>query len=105
MGSVSVEITHRTLWGDCEIIFGKLTMSSSYATGGDTLNPRDLGLENITHLFISQRPAGYDLKWDKTNNKILAYQYPDLAGPATEVGTATNLSGVEADFIAIGVHG
>jgi len=108
MGSVSVSVTHQTVWGDVQIVFGTITMSNSYATGGDTLSTGDFGLTELNHLFLSTRTGGYVLAWDKANGKVLAYygDYDAAAdGALVQVAATTDLSSVVADFVAVGKHG
>ena len=81
---------------------GTITMSSSYATGGDTLdmtgdlNPRD------GRLLIGGGP-GYVLEWDGANAKVKAYRDNGTATAAAlpEVAAAVNLSTVSVEAWAL----
>lgn len=87
---------------------GTIQMNASYATGGDDLTPAQVGLGVIDHIEINQGEDGYVLHYDKANDKVLAYWGDNAGGaadPATallEVTAATDLSGVVAEFRAIG---
>ncbi len=97
MGTASTSNVVKTVAGNKRLISGKITMSNSYATGGDTLNlEAALGLNSIDTVVISPY-NGYGLQADLTNNKIKAY-----ASAGTEVTATTDLSGISANFVAIG---
>lgn len=79
---------------------GTITMSSSYATNGDSIpavNQR-FGLSVVEKLLIFPK-VGYKLEPDSQTapTKILSY-----TSGGTQTANATNLSGVVAQFIAIG---
>ena len=96
MGNATTSNVIKTIAGNRRLVTGKINMSSSYATGGDSLNLENaLGLNTLESVVIS--PAGgYTLEADLANNKIKAY-----AG-STEVTAATDLSTVSAFFQAVG---
>lgn len=64
-----------------------LTMSSSYATGGDSFVGASLPFTYIDSLFNPQviNAAGYALDFDQTTQKVLAYSVD--SGGGTPVGT------------------
>lgn len=77
------------------------TGPSSYATGGDTLNPETISLkviEALLGLTISNGTTVYWGYWNTSTKKILWY-----SATATEVPNATNLSGFTGRFEAIGL--
>jgi len=97
MGAASTSVIKKTIAGNKRLISGKITMSNSYATGGDTLNLESaLGLNSIDSVVINPY-NGYALQADLTNNKIKAY-----ASAGTEVTATTDLSGVVTYFQVIG---
>lgn len=85
--------------GNLRVKQGTVTMSSSYATGGDALTPGAIGLERIINWDINT-DDGYILKYDKANNKVLAY-YADYDagadGALIQVANAVDLSAVVSD--------
>lgn len=54
------------------------------------------GFEHITAFDVKQAsPAGgYLLFWDRANDTLMVYQYPNALGPATQVPNLTDLSAV-----------
>jgi hypothetical protein len=85
------------------LVTGTLTMSNSYATGGDTLDLQgDVGAAEGS-LIIGSVAGGRALEWDGTNQKVLAYQDNAAAAAAAlgQVANATNLSTVAAECWAI----
>ncbi len=93
--------------GNLKVTCGTLTMSSSYATGGDSYVNNSLGVDNLITLIVGNA-GGYVFEVDQTNSKILAYRQtaPADAGVAdialVEVDAAVDLSAVAIPFIAIG---
>jgi hypothetical protein len=83
---------------------GTITMSSSYATGGDSITAAELGLGTIKFIEIAAATgAGYVLSYNPTNGTIQAFETgAALSGPLAEVASATNLSAVSATAIAYG---
>lgn len=82
------------------LVFGTLTLDSSYPTGGEAIDaPGDAGFH---HLLVA--PAGgYVGYWDKANQKIIAYQQSAATSALTQVPNATDLSAVVFPFIALRV--
>ena len=78
----------------------KYTGPSSYATGGDTLNPESIALGSIAALLgllISDGSTQYYGWWDATNKKIKWF-----SATGTQVTNATDLSTFIGWFEAIG---
>lgn len=74
--------------GSQKVLNREITMSSSYATGGDTLNlATALGLNRITQV-VFEGDGGYTLVYDAANGKILAYN------GTTQIANTTDLSSV-----------
>lgn len=86
MGATTQAINSGDSWvtiGNRRGVFATITMSSSYATGGDTVTARAFGLASIDEVDILSQPAGYVLEFDKTNLKIKAFR----TGTVTPAGT------------------
>ena len=89
--------------GDAKMYLGTVTMSNSYATGGDSLNLKTaLNIDKIlsVELSVQHGSAQYILKYDATNGKVKAFYYDYNAvasGAAIEVAATTDLSAVTAD--------
>lgn len=74
-----------------------VTLSSSYATNGDTVDFTTLGLvgtRGIAAVFVVPENAGYVAWYDRTNKKIKVFQQSAATSALTEVPNATNLSAV-----------
>lgn len=103
MGAVSVSIKKRTgilPTGTARI--ADITMSSSYATGGDTFTASQFELRSIDAILIVGA-GGRLLEPDIANSKILAYEDgATVSGALDQVPAATNLSTVVARALIIG---
>lgn len=74
-----------------------VTLSASYATGGDTVDFTTLGLigtRGIALVLAAPTNAGYVAWFDQTNKKVKMFQQSAATGALTEVPAATNLSAV-----------
>lgn len=86
------------------LVIGTLTMSGSYATGGDTIDLSDF-LEKAPDLVIIQggaRNLQFVAGANATNGKVLSYESDGNAGTLVETSNATDLDAVTAAFIAVG---
>lgn len=85
----------------------RITMSNSYATGGEVLGLLSLGVkdpQNAQYFFQQRAPltGGYECVYDRVNDKLLVFW--DGAGPAAaapQVTNATDLSAVIFDCFVI----
>jgi hypothetical protein len=100
-----------------QIVKCRITMSNSYATGGDTLTlPGSTGLKRISAMFVCTGSFGtFKIKGSSITAAVLG-GVPTLAGTATaplikmtggggtpaEVANATDLSGQSFDVILVG---
>lgn len=103
--ALSISTVRRTVIGNMRMIIATVDFDSSYPTGGESLTPTDLGLNNIE--FIMAEPnSGYVFQYDHTSQKLKAYygNYDQSSdGALTEVANTTNLSSVTGvRVIAIG---
>jgi hypothetical protein len=72
---------------------GTVTLSSTYATGGDDFAP----VVGKTCLAMHIEPkGGYVFTFDSINNKVLAYATGALNAASNEVAAAVNLSTIAA---------
>lgn len=102
MGNCTVAIKRRTgISTTGQTVIADVTMSASYATGGDTLLISDLGMKSVSAVILSgaSPTSGVALSVvhgaaETTNPKIKAYQdvTPAATAPFAEVAAATNLS-------------
>lgn len=81
------------------LVTGSIALDSSYPTGGEAFDaPGDLGYHD---LWITGTAAGYLATWDKTNQKLIAYQQSAATSALTQVPNATDLSAVAVRFCAL----
>lgn len=97
---------HRTynLGGDLNIKSLTVTMSSSYATGGDTFSLRKY-FQSAVFGAIATPASGYVFEVDVANEKIKAYygNYEATSdGPLKEVAESTDLGDVTTQVLAWG---
>lgn len=85
--------------GTSTFAVGTVTMSSSYATNGDTGDWGTIGVignrDDTTGkapTFVGLFPsAGYIPVWDATNKKVIVYQQSAATGALTQVANTTDL--------------
>jgi hypothetical protein len=84
-------------------MIGDVTLSNSYATGGDAATPGLFGLNEILYADVKGLPSRILLEYDITNQKVIAYN--PTGGAATAPTTpadplsasgATTASAVDA---------
>ena len=102
MGTCTVAFKKRTgLSPTGRCVIADITLSSSYATGGDTITNASLGMSGVDAIIISgaSETSGVVFAIDhpavsSTDCKIKAYQdvTPAATAPLPEVAAATNLS-------------
>ena len=103
MGNVTVVVVDRGVKGSAKEVIADITMSSSYATSGDTIQAADIlkilpegeALTELIEFDIDTKSlGGHGLTLDRTNKKVLAHN------GTTEIANATNLSAVVGRLIA-----
>lgn len=60
-------------FGNKRAVTGTITFDSSYATGGESLTPANIGLGKIERITFNQAEDGYVFKYDYANQKVMAY--------------------------------
>lgn len=78
-----------------EILAARLRMRvvdidiTSYATGGESITPSEVGLTGIYFVGVMPTENGYTYAWDEANNKLKTFTAPTTETTATtDVGTA-----------------
>ncbi len=62
---------------------------SSYATGGESITPSEVGLTGIYWVDVMPTENAYTYAWDEANNKLKTFTAPTTETTATtDVGTA-----------------
>ena len=99
---------------DLKMVIGRVTLDSSYASGGETLLPATLDLQEIYTIVFSPATSGVGgtdvlnilpVTYDYTNSKVIAYcaSGNDAKNYNIEAeGGGVDLSGFTVRFIAIG---
>lgn len=94
--AATATITSRDKQAQRKIVYGTVVLDSSYATGGESITPPELGLGQIDFITFTNT-TGYKYEFDYTNNKIKSY-----TSGGTETTSTTDLSSVTARYMAIG---
>ena len=84
-----------------------VTFDSSYATGGESFAPANVGLSEFDIVLISEDSAagpGYQVKFNYTTKKLQVFEEEAVAagGPLLEAANATDLSALKVRVLAIG---
>jgi hypothetical protein len=79
------------------IVFGTITLDTSYPTGGSAIDTT--GSVEFTRLTVAGGPVS--CKYDLATKKLLCYGTAASATGLTEIANATNLSGIVADFVGV----
>lgn len=84
----------------------EVTFDNSYATGGLSFTPANVGLSEFDVVLISPHAGvgGYTIQYDYTTNKLLVFVEEAVAagGPLLEVANATDLSTLKARILCVG---
>ncbi len=86
--------------GNKRVKYVTVTFDSSYATGGESLTPADVGLKVITHVTpdlasVAAHTTGVLVGYDYTNKKLFAMTNTASGNSGvalSEVASTTNLS-------------
>lgn len=97
---------HPIVIGNKLISFGTITMSNSYATGGDSIDwTAETGIGKVEYVSSPPTIGGYVLVPNAANTKIMAfYADYDAAGDGAliQVAATTDLSAQTAQIMIIG---
>ena len=96
------------VWGRRRVHLFRVTLDSSYPTGGETLGLSALGVQDKSNAayFIQQRApltGGYTYVYDRANDKLIVFVEEAVAagGPLVEAAAATDLSAVIVDILVV----
>ena len=92
--ALTVNITRMSKIDRESVREGTIDFGASYPTGGESLTPANLNLQDINHIDISSK-NGYLFEYDYANKKVkvLYFDYDAAAdGAAIEVANGTDLS-------------
>jgi len=92
--------TPHEVWGRNRVVTKAVTFDNSYATGGESLLPRDLGLAEIHAVYVSEVAGGTPtvVQYDYVNRKLVA-----LRGALVEVANGVDLSALVVRITVIGL--
>jgi hypothetical protein len=96
MGAITVSSRSYNTDGPKVEVDGALTLSSSYATDGDSYTAAQFGLRAVDTMLLSPTD-GYAFQPDLTNLKIIA------RGPMAEAAPGTPLNGISVRYRVTGV--
>lgn len=127
--AITFTLKDRIKMGNAFMVVADITLSSSYPTGGEPIEPKSLGL-NAIYGLMAYPSGGYLFEFDHANKKLKAYTPVKAqaahshtentaaaytkdattatagavsAAAASEVANATNLSSVICRVFAVGV--
>lgn len=89
------EVVRSTI-GHKRLVVTKCTFDTAYATGGESLKPSDLAMQEFLAI-ISDGGSGYDSVYDATAQKLKVY-----TTAATEAANLANLATVTFTLLIIG---
>jgi hypothetical protein len=88
----------RTVYGDKRVVTLDVTFDNSYPTGGEVINPSDVGMTRFDYVHPQQPKAATRIvTWDYANSKALLY-----TALSTEAANASDQSAIVATFMFIG---
>lgn len=109
MGAATFTETGQEVIGNRRVVKGTITMSSSYATGGDSLDlATEVGLKQVHKMLLEASDVtlgawtllGYSAVLAGTASAPLIATY---TGPITETANGTNMTGVTFNVWLFGV--
>ena len=94
-------------FGQLKVKFVDVTFDSSYASGGESLTARDLGLQEVLIVLAetAQDSDAYLVKYDKANAKLLCFVQAaggDSVAGLAQASALDDLSGVTVRLMAMG---
>ena len=97
------------VWGRQRIRVARVTFDNSYAAGGESFKPADVGLSSFT--FVDPQVdasvaahAGRVIVYDYVNQKLRAFEEEGVAagGPLVETAAAADLSTMVLRVLCVG---
>jgi hypothetical protein len=94
--------------GSQRMLTRHVTFDNSYATGGESLKPADVGLRQISNVIPvgaarkTDATSAVNVSYDHTNQKLVAYNSAAAGAAPTEVANATDLSTYTARVLVFG---
>lgn len=88
-------------------VTGRLTLTSTYETGGFAIAASDFGLNAIESVSVNSNPwettEAYTASWDRANSKIkLGWTGGAISSELDEIANSDDVSGVVLDVTVTG---
>lgn len=98
-GSVAGSPKPYDIQGTTKVFQRTLTLSSSYATNGETLNTKTiLSLNKVFSIVPIDDVSGYVIQYDRANDKMKVYESGADGAALDEVANTTDLSSTPGAF-------
>ena len=81
----------------------RIQFDSSYASGGESLTPGDLGFTALHMVIADAEDSGYVAQYDYSGEKLAIYEAGADAAALDEVGNTTDLSALYIRVLAYGL--
>lgn len=84
-----------------------VAFTGSYATGGESITPRDVGLRTISHVLgVVTEGAGataaLPIRYDRTNSKLQMYEAAAAGSPGAEKGAEAYAASTSGQLTFVG---
>lgn len=95
------------VWGRHKVRIVSVTFDSSYATGGESLTPNNVGLAQFDIVIPSvdaNAEGGHVVQYDYTAQTLMVFVEESTAagGPLLEAASATDLDGLVVRVLCVG---
>lgn len=89
--------------GDRHFAIADVTFDSSYPTGGYAVTPATFGLTSSIDFLVANDAAGYNVRFDNVNSKIMLYDTGASSGAVlAETASTTDVHTVTTRVLAFG---
>lgn len=100
--ALTIAYADKSVMGDKRVHFVNATFDSSYASGGESLTPSDVGLKSIDYVAPAFN-GGYHTEYDHTNQKLKAYVSNLNSGLGAATGAVTDDDSAASNGTAVNV--
>lgn len=98
--ALAVNITNKIVAGSLLHVFGTITPSGSYVTGGEVPSWTALPTRKNPFYVHIDGKAGYVYTYDYANSKVMVFQCAAAANPMGQIPAAAYPGGVTGDTIS-----
>jgi hypothetical protein len=89
--------------GNNKYVIKRILFDSSYATGGESLTPTQLGFDSLHIMLTSSEDNGYVAEYDYSGEKLVLYEAGADGAALDEVADTTDVSSVYVRILTFGV--